>query len=73
MDFLDIDKETVKRKVLSKDGVKLVDLPRSLTKQSLDKRIRAVEIDGKIAPYLVCEGCDSVQVWYKYDLAKSLG
>ena len=50
--------------------MKLVDLPRSLTKQSLDKRIRAVEIDGKIAPYLVCEGCDFVQVWYKYELAK---
>ena len=70
MNFLDIDKETVKQKLLTKDGVKLIDLPTSLKKQVLEKRIRTIEINGKMAPYLVCEGCDSIQVWYKYDLAK---
>ena len=70
MDFLDIDKVTVKQKLLTKDGVKLVDLPTSLTKQVIDRRIRAIQINGKMAPYLICEGCDSVQLWYKYDLAK---
>ena len=70
IDFLDIDKVTVEQKLLTKDDVKLVDLPTSLTKQVIDRRIRAIQINGKMAPYLICEGCDSVQVWYKYDLAK---
>ena len=70
MDLLDIDKASLKQKLITKDGVKLIHPPASMTKQTVDNRIRAIEIDGKVAPYLLCEVCDSIQVWYRIDAMK---
>ena len=73
MYFSDIDKQTIQNKLLADDGeAKLVDIPTNMTRQNeVDKRIRAIEIDGKIVPYLICEDCDSMQIWYKYDSKKA--
>ena len=69
--FTDIDKASVKRK-LDNQEAELVEVPAKFTrKMEVDERIRAIEIDGEITPFLACNLCKSIYIWFKHDHSKN--
>ena len=64
MIFSDIRKESIRDKLLTPtDEAKLAGVPMNMKRQKrFDKRIRAIEIIGRIAPHLICENCKSMLI-----------
>ena len=70
MDFLDIDKVIVQQKLLAKGGVKLVDLPKNLTRQNVDNAFEPRKSMGEWHHISCVKVVIPFKIWYKYDSTK---
>ena len=67
-DFLRLDKDTLKRKMME-DSCDMIQVPAKYAKKEVHPDIKAVYVkeDQKLAPYLCCDRCKALILWFKVD------